>query len=325
MHAMIARHAAAAACFLAFFVCGHAAQGQESGDKEKAVEHFKKATVLYDEGNYEAALVEFKTSYKVLPNWKLLYYIGLTKQALHDYVGAEKDFTAYLEEGKDKVPEEKKAGVEETLKNLAGFIGSLLIQVDVDGADVFVNDALVGKSPLEGPVRLNLGDYRISVTKEGFEDFVEDIELPGGETLEVDVKMTPAAAAPSDKPEQEKPKPTRADKSKKPMKPAVFYAVVGLTGALLAATAVTGGLAVDTHSTFDDTPEQDWEKRLDLRDRGRKLNTATDVLIGLTSASAAAVLVLAFFTDFKKKEKRAAGLILAPGPGGVQLGIAGSF
>jgi len=322
---MIRCHTAAAACFLAFFVCAHAAQGQEEGDKEKAVEHFKKATALYDEGNYEAALVEFKTSYKVLPNWKLLYYIGLTRQALNDYVGAEKDFTAYLEEGKDKVPEDKRSSVEESLKKLSGYVGSILIRVDVDGADVFVNDALVGKSPLEGPVRLNLGNYRISTKKEGFEDFIEDVELPGGETLELHVEMKAKAAAPSDKLVLEKPQTEPEKKQKKPVKPAAFYAVVGLTGALLAATAVTGGLAVDTHNTFDNTPEQDWEKRLDLRDKGQKLNTATDVLIGLTSASAAAMVVLAFFTDFRKKEKRAAGLMLAPGPGGFHLGIAGSF
>jgi len=317
--------AAAAGCFLACFLCAHAAQGQEEGNKEKAVEHFKKATMLYDEGNYEAALVEFKTSYKVLPNWKLLYYIGLTRQALHDYVGAEESFTSYLEEGKDKVPEEKKISVQEILKNLAGFIGSLLIHVDVDGAGIFVGDDFVGKSPLEGPVRLNLGDYRIKISKEGFEDFIEDVELPGGETLEVTVQLKPLAEAPTQKPGSEIVKAEPEGKSKKPVKPAAFYAVVGLTGALLAATAVTGGLAVDTHSTFDDTPEQDWEKRLDLRDKGQKLNVATDVLIGLTSASAAAVLVLAFFTDFGKKEKRSAGLVLAPGLGGFHLGIAGAF
>ena len=322
---MMAHSAAAVACFLAILLCAHSAQGQEEGVKEKAVEHFKKATMLYDEGDYDAALVEFKTSYKVLPNWKLLYYIGLTRQALHDYAEAEKDFTSYLEKGKDKIPEEKKAAVEEILKNLAGFIGSLMIQVDTDGADVFVNNVLVGKSPLEVPVRLNLGLYRITVKKGGYEDFVEDVELPGGEKLELAVNMKPLAAAPAEKPGTEKPLDQVEKKRKKPIKPEAFYIVVGLTGALLAATAITGGLAVDTHNTFDNTPEQDWEKRLDLRDKGQKLNVATDVLIGLTSASAAAVLVMAFFTDFKKKEKRGAGLVLAPGTGGFNLGIAGAF
>jgi len=319
------RHAVAAAFGAAFFILAPAAYGQEEGGKEKAVEHFKKATALYDEGNYGAALVEFNTSYKILPNWKLLYYIGLARQALHDYVGAEHDLFAYLEEGKEELSEEKKNEVGEILKNLSGFIGSILIPVDVDGADVFVNDALVGKSPLPDPVRLSLGEYRIKVSKKGFEDFIKDIELPGGEALEVSVEMKPLPAAPTAKVEPEKPQPAPGKMKKKPIEPAAFYAMAGLTGAFLAATAVTGGLAIDTHNAFDDTPEQDWEKRLDLRDKGQKLNVATDVLIGLTSASAAAVLVMAFLTDFGKKEKRAAGMILIPGPGGFHLGLAASF
>jgi hypothetical protein len=315
------RHVVAAALVAACFILAPAAYGQEEGSKEKAVEHFKKATALYDEGNFGAALVEFNTSYKILPNWKLLYFIGLARQALHDYVGAEKDFAAYLKRGKEELSEEKKTEVRKILKNLSGFIGSIMIPVDVDGADVFVNDALVGKSPLPDPVRLNLGKYRIKVSKKGFEDFIQDVELPGGEALEVRVEMKPLPAASTAKVEPEKPQPAK----KKPIEPAAFYAMAGLTGALLAATAVTGGLAVDTHNAFDDTPEQDWEKRLDLRDKGQKLNVATDVLIGLTSASAAAVLVMAFLTKFRKREKRAAGMILMPGPGGFHLGLAASF
>jgi tetratricopeptide (TPR) repeat protein len=91
-------------------------------DKDKAKKHFKQGTILYDEGNYEAALVEFKASYEANPNWKMRYYVAVTLQALHKFVEAEKEMKLYLEEGSDAVAEKKRKEVEDILTSLSGVI-----------------------------------------------------------------------------------------------------------------------------------------------------------------------------------------------------------
>jgi hypothetical protein len=148
---------------------------------------------------------------------------------------------------------------------------------------------------------------------------VSEVEIPGGETVKLQVEMK-AAEAPSAG-QTGAPgggAPDKAEKKKK-VKPAVFYGLVGTTGALLIGTAVTGGLAMAKHMEFDDTPESDLEKRSDLRSDGRTLNLVADILFGVTAASAAAMIVVAFFTDFPKKEKRSGFLVPRPEMGGLSI------
>ena len=79
------------------------------------------------------------------------------------------------------------------------------------------------------------------------------------------------------------------------------------------------------HQDFEATPEDDLQSRSDLKNKGVKLNIGADVLFGLTAASAAAMIVMAFFTDFPKKEKRMTSFILSPERGGLQLSIIRTF
>jgi hypothetical protein len=296
-------------------------------DKEKAKKHFKQGTVLYDEGNFKAALVEFKASYEAHPNWKLRYYLAITLQALHEFVEAEKELKLYLEEGAGDVTEDKKTEVDDILASLSGVIGRLTVLTEPGGADLYIGEERAGQTPLAEPLRLNVGTYKLTVKMEGYESQTQDVEVPGGETVEVTVKLVkekPAVA-------ETQPGETTAASGTQPKKPAkkvpavAFYAVAGLTGALLIGTAVAGGLAMKNHADFEDTPEENVSSRKDLRDKGRKLNVAADTLLGLTAASAAALLVMGFFTDFSKKEKRGAALMLSPEPAGATLTVTTTF
>jgi tetratricopeptide (TPR) repeat protein len=296
-------------------------------DKEKAKKHFKQGAILYDEGNYEAALVEFKASYEANPNWKMRYYVAVTLQALHRFVEAEKELELYLEEGADAVTGKKKKEVDDILASLSGVIGQLQVLTEPQGAFLYIGNDHVGETPLAGPLRLDVGTYGLTVKKEGFESKTVEVEVPGGETVEVTVKLVEQAPAADDtQPGDVLIEAETAPKKPEKKIPAVaFYAVAGLTGALLIGTAVTGGLAMKTFRDFEDTPDEDLDARADLRDKGRKLNIAADTLLGLTAASAAALVVMGFFTDFQKKEKRGTAITLSPGPAGASLAITTTF
>ena len=46
---------------------------------EEADEHFRVGVALYKEQSFAAALVEFRKAYAVLPDWHVLYNIGITQ------------------------------------------------------------------------------------------------------------------------------------------------------------------------------------------------------------------------------------------------------
>jgi len=146
-------------------------------DEEGAKAHFQQGALLYNEGGYPKALVEFKQSYAIKPNWKVRFSIGVTLHAMHRFVEAEKELKGYLAEGGAEIPPDKKAQAEDLLAQLAGVIGSLKVACAVAGASVYLDDELAGKTPLAAPLRLDVGSYKVKVAMAGYEDFKKTVEL----------------------------------------------------------------------------------------------------------------------------------------------------
>ena len=281
-------------------------------DAAKAKKHFIQGVALYNESNFEAALIEFAASYKYKNNWKVKYYIGIAYQALHRFVEAEKELKAYIEEGGNDIPKNKKAKAEEVLSQLAGVIGSVMLEANVEGALIYMDGKSVGKTPLAGPLSLDVGHYEVEVKKKGYETYTTEIDLPGGEelTIKAELKKKGAETAVKKEEDEEQPLPDAIKETKgkkKTVKPAAFYGMAGATGALLIGTVVCSVLAMQKHNEFDDTDAdspENIEKREDLKSEGETLNVVSDALVGVTAAAAAATIILVFFTDFKKKEKK---------------------
>ncbi|MFH1438177.1 MAG: PEGA domain-containing protein [Pseudomonadota bacterium] len=328
----------------AFSLLLFAVQARGQVDEEKAKKHFKQAAVLYKENNYAAALIEFKASYKAKPNWKVLYFIGVSLQALHKFVEAEKILREYLQEGDEEVPADKREVVEDLLAQLGGVIGSIDVKTDVEGASVYVNGKLQGKTPLSEPLRLPVGNYTVEIRKTGYEDYSKEIELPGEETVIIKPVLEKSAAEIVEVEKEEKievkeeKKPEVPDVvlekvdepskgKKKKIKPAAFYAMTGLTGALVVGTVVVGIMAMRKHNEFDKTVENEWRERIELRDEGDVLNDAADGLLIVTAASALTMIILAVKTDFGKKEKKSEKTALKPkiACGGTNLSLTLEF
>jgi Tfp pilus assembly protein PilF len=61
------------------------AHGDES-KRDEARQRYQRGLQLFNEGNYEAARVEFERAYQLSPSYKILYNIGLCYEQLGDYV-----------------------------------------------------------------------------------------------------------------------------------------------------------------------------------------------------------------------------------------------
>jgi len=297
-------------------------------DKEKAKEHFLKGKALVDEGSYEKAIVELKASHDLEPVPMVLYNIGVCYDKLGMAAEAFEYFSLYLQEGADE-PAKKIKSVQKRVMEIKELIGKLRLVVSESGAEVFIDDKFVGQTPLD-LITLEKGDHGVLVRMTGFAETEESFTITAGETTDLSIDLVatepkeveaPTAAAPA-APEVEVTGPVEK-KRKKPLGPAPFWSMVGVTGASAVAMIVTGSLALtraeDVEAMFDD---ENWKPVARERDN---LALGTNILIGAASAAAAASLILFFFTDFRKGHERAGFLGAGVGPGSVQVGYEGVF
>ncbi len=161
-----------------------------AGDRE-GEEHFARGVELYQEGNYKAAVVEFRRSYEASRRFGVLYNVGQAQYQTVDYVGALTTFRRYLRDGGDKIPHARRAEVEQEIARLRTRVGRMNIKVAQAGAEITVDDDKVGMSPLPDEVLVSTGVRRVTVTKDGYKPFSKAIDVAGGDSTKVDVGLLP--------------------------------------------------------------------------------------------------------------------------------------
>jgi hypothetical protein len=215
-----------------------------STDKPKepvaeAAAHYARGIELYKEENYKGALVEFRRSYELTSEYRVLYNIAQLCFQTHDYVGAYEAFDAYLKKGGSQIPTARVTEVRGEIAKLKGRIGWLKLQVNVVGADVVVDDVPRGKTPLDEPLALSTGPHRLSISAPGRVPVTRAFEVAGNDTASVDVSLIDLEPVVRDREPrpQEQPPPSRWT--------ALSFVGLAGAGALGVGSAVAGILAIN--------------------------------------------------------------------------------
>ncbi len=162
----------------------------------KAREHFARAQQLYDEGHFEASLLELQRAYEVKPSWRLLFNLAELRFTVHDYVGSLRTFERFLAEGGAEVDAPKRAASESKLGTLRSLVGSVKIATNVAGAVVYVDDEPIGKSPLP-PTMVSAGRHKIAATHDGYRPTTSAVAVLGSEETKAELTLV---AETSDRP-----------------------------------------------------------------------------------------------------------------------------
>lgn len=296
---------------------------EQSPKHREARQRFERGIQLFEEGNAEAAQIEFQRAYELHPSWKILYNIAVCYRAKSDYVAALDTFTQYLEEGGAEVPAERRASVEKAIETLKPRIGRIAVQSSVKGAAVAVDDVRQGVTPLKEAVRVNPGRRRVSLTKAGYIPQTESIVVAPSETKTLSFKM-------------EKKTTIVVDRGKG-IKPYLPYIAWGATGVFAVAAGTTGFFALQAKSDQDDRLNDPNTTSDQLADGRSQMRTLSIVADGLTVAAVAAGGLALYWTlnppgkddDAKGKERAPAPKAQRPkvnvglGPGG--FGLSGAF
>jgi|GEM_PF-3734460 len=171
------------------FIIFHFMANSQTPDEEAKL-HYKQAVTLFQEGNYNAALAEFKKSYELKPNWKIKISIGICYFNLNKFVDAQKTLLEYLEEGGEQVPQDKKAQANDLLSQISKLVAEMKIEANIDGARVLLNGKDIGKTPIK-PFVVEAGLYKISIIADGYQTYEKEVTVAGGESKSLDVTLIP--------------------------------------------------------------------------------------------------------------------------------------
>jgi hypothetical protein len=159
-----------------------------SGEARK---QFDAGVALAQRGQWDGARASWRAAYEASKNPRVLFNVAISERQLGRYAAAIDMFNRELTEGKGTLTPEEETEVRGIIAGLEKLVASLAIDVSEPGADVYVDGDRVGQSPLPGPIRLQLGRRNVRASKSGFSDTIETVELQGGGTGKITLKMVP--------------------------------------------------------------------------------------------------------------------------------------
>lgn len=290
-----------------------AAEPARDAKVEEARKHFGQGLKLYKDGDFDAALVQFERAHSIKPNYKVLYNIAQCHFELRQYVEARDALARYLKDGEGNVDAERRAAVEADLAELQRRIAHLTLQVNVDGATVYVDGKRVGLTPLGAPVDVSEGQRTISIEARDRGSRQRVVRVAGGEQQVIEVEFeapkTPTTSAVT-------PPSSRDVRPRRGLGAGFWVSGIGAL-ALGAGAGVTGYLTLSAQSDRDDDLKRPGVTREELDDARQKTKTlalTTDLLAGGALVCAGIATVL-FITHDSGESQVGLGV----GPGKLEL------
>lgn len=264
------------------------ASAQNKADDAKA--RYLKGVELHDEGDYQSALIEFRRSYELVPNFNVLYNIGQEHFMLADYANALRVFTQYIEEGGKRIPPQRKEQVDRDIDKLRSRVATVNIKVNIAGAELRIDDQQIA-AVIPGPVLVSAGKRRVEVSKPGYRSVTKTEDFAGQETKELTFDLQPDVSVINNGTNG---KPNIVIVNGNPVvqdegPPAAPIVTWSLTGAFAIATGVFGGLAIANDSSLRTLQQERGHTEAELQDAqdsARNMAIAADVFLGVTAVGA---------------------------------------
>jgi tetratricopeptide (TPR) repeat protein len=196
--------------------------------RQEADKHFEHGVALYMEADYRAALVEFLRAYELAPNGVVLFNIGETQYQLRDYAAALATFERYLVESPQA--DSHRQLVEANVKELRTRVGRITIGSFPVGAEITVDERVIGKTPFEKPIVVGIGRLSVRAYLQGHLPVTRSVDVAAEDNLSVNFDLPPVGPARADAPALTLPPPPPAPVNRAAWRKAGWIAA-GMLGA----------------------------------------------------------------------------------------------
>jgi hypothetical protein len=165
------------------------AQTATPAQRKEAATHYQRGVALSKEGDFQAALSEFRAAYQAAPSFEVLFNIGFCERRIFKYGQALRTFAQYLKLGGEKVAADRRAAVAKEIEAVRALTAPIAVIVEGEPAAITVDGENEGKTPLTDMIPLGPGKHVVRAEREG--DVAEErtIEVVSGQAQAVQFSL----------------------------------------------------------------------------------------------------------------------------------------
>ncbi len=158
---------------------------------EAARKAWDAAKQLAGASDFRGALVEFQRAYDLSHNPRVLFNVGVTEKLLTHYARAVDAWDKEQSEGAGQLTPAELQELKNAISIVQQFVTTIDVTASETDATLTIDDYPVGKTPFSGPVRIDVGKHVLKLSKEGFIDSVEPVDVAAGARTPVAFKLEP--------------------------------------------------------------------------------------------------------------------------------------
>lgn len=163
---------------------------------EEAEQLIERGKRLRAAGDDQGALPLFQRAYKLNPGPRTAAQLGVVEQALLLCADADDHLTEALKAPEDDPFLKKNRKIlEESLSYVKKRVARVEVTGEPEGAEVLVNGRMVGKVPLNKPVKVNAGSVDVELRSPGYKPLMRTLMLTGGQYQPVVLRLERLSAA----------------------------------------------------------------------------------------------------------------------------------
>lgn len=149
---------------------------------------YEAGKLLFGDGDYAGAEIKLQSAYDKSQDARLLWNVAACEKQQRHYAKTIALVRRYLDTGGTLLTDQDRAEAKALLDAIESFTVKLTI-VTEPGAEISIDDEVVGTAPLAQPVVVDLGNRKITVKKAGFKDSVKDVPVGGSAEAKIEVKL----------------------------------------------------------------------------------------------------------------------------------------
>lgn len=170
----------------------HATPTRTSSAREQAIVHFNEGNEAFRRGDTHEAYRQYQTAWQLHRTFDIACNLGRAEAELGKVAQAA-DHLAYCLDHFSSSPQQDlraaRQRYSELFRTVRAQVSSLKLQVDPDGAEVFVNGVSVGTTPLERDVFVLPGRQTVELELEGYRGLRREIPASAGESRSLQLRL----------------------------------------------------------------------------------------------------------------------------------------
>ncbi len=155
---------------------------------------YDEARSFYAQGEFARALDALDRAHRLSSDPRLLWNIAACERKLGRYARAMRQVERYRSAAATLLSESEKREADDFLSAAAAYVGTVDVASNVDGTEIFVDEELLGTTPLPRPIVVDEGEHRLRFARGGYRTVERGERVPAGARLRWVVELEREAA-----------------------------------------------------------------------------------------------------------------------------------